>query len=298
MQAATPNYRFYSPSGSFSANGAITTLIMGVVSAILTAFIYAFGVYHIPSVYLGALLTLAFGWLIGYSVAFGVHKFEIRNVTVATIIAFISAIIGYSVHWFVYLATVAASSVETPYDFGLILSVSLDYAKNPLEAWEFVKMIYEEGMWSFSRSSSGAAITVSGIYLGIIWFCEFVAIIYMSVSSARSKAEKPYSEILCRWIEPVDMPLPIQYIEKDSFKSAVERNDFSQLSTATLAAEGLNENAEIKYAQVTVYPDELNSYVSIVNVVRRGKKKEKTKEVIKFLSVPSEAAKKIMENLK
>ncbi len=299
MNEFSPNYRFYTPSGVFSLPGALVTLIFGLVAAVPLAFLYSFGVYHVPSVYISFCLTLGLGWALGWIVSFGVVRFRIRNRAVAVSVALLAALAAYIIHWPAYVAVVLARENDAGTNVPVILALASNLIQNPSDLIELIREIYEIGVWTIRSSSSGGGSTVNGLFLGAVWVAEFCAVMLIPGYLAHNKAGQPYSEQSEKWLVPLALPLPIAYVENlEALKSAFARNDFSALTTP-LPQES-NEPSDERYAQVTLYRDIWTPYLSVTNVFFKGKgkkKKREEKEVVRFLSVTPSLAQNVASSL-
>ena len=300
MNEFSPNYRCYAPSGVFSLPGALVTLVLGLVAAVPLAFLYSFGVYHVPSVYISFCLTLGLGWALGLIVSFGVVRFRIRNRVVAVSIALLAALAAYIVHWPAYVAVLLARENDAATNVPVILTLALRLIQNPSDLIEVIKEIYEIGVWTIrSSSSSGAGSTVNGLFLGAVWVAEFCAVMWIPSYLAHNKAGLPYSEQSEKWLVPFVLPLPIAYVENlEELKSAFARNDFSALTTPL--PQETKEPSDERYGQVTLYRDIWTPYLSVTNVSFKGKGKKKKKEekgVVRFLSVTPSLAQNVASSL-
>src|SRR5262245_51891413 len=63
----------YSHSGAVPVLGALGTMVVGMLAALVGGFVYAFAFFYIPIVQLNVLLTLAFGAGLGLAVAATAH---------------------------------------------------------------------------------------------------------------------------------------------------------------------------------------------------------------------------------
>jgi len=69
----------YRHSGRAPLVGAVTAALAGIACACLLAVVYSFAIVWIPFVYLNVLLTLAFGGITGFAVAWFGQRMKIRR---------------------------------------------------------------------------------------------------------------------------------------------------------------------------------------------------------------------------
>jgi hypothetical protein len=184
-------------------------------------------------------------------------------------------------HWFFYLAAYGITRLsEVPEAFETASGMFL----RPLAAVEGIKLMNGAGWPVPGVSSNGAGITVRGLALGGVWAAEAVWIGYFSLAAPVRQAGAPYSERRGMWMDTVDLPKPIAFIENAAaFREALSLGDYGALMTPA-AADGA------KYAVVTMYPDSWDPYVSVSNVTVKGKGKKRgmsVKTVVKYLKVPA-----------
>ena len=283
MNDFSPNLNYYRPSGAFSLPGVILTLIVGVVAGIVLGCIYAFVNHHDPLLYLNILLAAGFGLALGWLVTFGVRRFEIRNPTIAVILAFLVFLVAYLVHWVAYVAVLLASFEGFSFDFAYIAETFTALLGAPDVLLELIKEINREGVWNITSNSSADGIEVKGMFLAGIWIAEALTILYYTCRQPLRQAQKPYSEQSGKWLEPQDMPLPIAHTSKDELESAIARNDYKTLSSPLPpVSENEEETASGGYAVVTLYPDAFEPCVSVRNVTVKKKRKKKTSTPRRF----------------
>ncbi|MDR3254281.1 MAG: hypothetical protein LBT31_01765 [Synergistaceae bacterium] len=291
----------YKPSGAAPFGGVVATLLAGTAAGSLLGAVYAFANYHIPLIYLNVLLVALLGCVLGKIVSKCVHKFQIRNVIMAAVMGFVAFSASYAAHWFFYISTVLIDwETDSPYDIAAIIDLALSLTQNPADAFELIQELNEEGVWSITGSSgNNTGLAPTGIALALLWAAEAIVICFYSVKEPIEEAGKPFSERMDRWLTAQEIPTPIAFIENvGDFVNAVARNDYSALTTPLpKAGEELPEDG--KRATVVMYPDSMESYISVKNLYEKKKKKKdrKTKEVIRYMKVPPEVAQKIIASL-
>lgn len=306
MSDFTPNLSYYRPSGSASLVGVIATLFLGLLVGIPLACLYAFVNHHDPLLYLNILLAGGFGIALGWVVGKGIHRFQIRNIVVALLIAFPIFVAAYLTHWVAYIATVVVDwETDSPYNAAMIFNFAREIMKSPSDIWAIICELNETGIWSISSSSSSNNTAVKGIVLSLIWFVEAVVILWYTLKQPFQEAGKPYSERSEKWITPETLPLPIAFIEdKQALLSALARNDYSMLTTPLppTGEDDMSSEGQHGHAQVVLYRDPFEPCVSIQNVSIKIKKKKKKMdaartEIIRYLKITPSVAENIWKAL-
>ncbi|MDR1874991.1 MAG: hypothetical protein LBQ90_08290 [Synergistaceae bacterium] len=267
---------------------------MGVAGGSLLAVVYAFVNHHDPLLYLNVLLVCGFAFSLGWIVSRGIHKFHIRNVPVAAVTGGLVFVAAYAVHWLVYVATVIVDwETNSPYDVTMILQVALAFLQDPQELPEVIQALNREGVWSMRTSSPMA---VRGVLLSVLWLAEALVLCYYAVKKPMEEAGKPYSERCDKWMDAQDLPTPAAFIEDvEGFKNALERNDYSALTTPPSPAVDVGGD-NVKYATVVLYPDPFDPCLSVRNVSVQAKKKKRetsTKNVVQYLKISPTVARNI-----
>jgi hypothetical protein len=200
-------------------------------------------------------------------------------------------------HWFFYLAAYGMTKLS---EIPTIFKIACWLFENPEEAWNGFQFINGVG-WSLEGVSGGGGKTVNDWLLGAIWSVEALLIGYLSISAPIAQARKPYSERRGVWMEAVDLPKHVAFIENAAaFKESLSRSDYGALMTPFDVWRSPLETSDEKYAAVTIYPDSWDPYISVSNVTVRTKKKKRdisTKNVVKYLKVPAEISLKIKDAL-
>jgi hypothetical protein len=288
----------YQPSGVVPLAGAAAVLLAGAAAGSLLAAVYAFANHHDPLLYLNILLVYAFGTSLGWVVSAGVRRFQIRSARAAAAIASIVFAVAYAVHWCVYVSAVIVDfETKSPYDAALVVEWALELLQNPKMLWGFIRFLNEEGVWSVSGRSSSSSFEVRGMLLFAVWAAEALVLCYLSVKKPWEEAGKPYSERLGKWMDAQTLPTPAAFIEDpESFRSAAARNDYSALTKPFVSDPDPDPGKPVKYATVVLYSDFFEAYVSVRNVavVRTKKKKSTTtQDIVRYLKIPSDAARNV-----
>ncbi|MDR1580517.1 MAG: hypothetical protein LBS35_09185 [Synergistaceae bacterium] len=292
-----PDLVYYKPSGVAPPSGVILTTLEGCVLAVAAGALYGIISSVIPLIYLNVLFAGALGFLLGFAVSKGISAFHVRNVPCAAVCGIIVFVCAYVSHWFFYLAAYGITKLsEAPEIFETVRLLF----ENPREAWEWMRLINGAG-WSLTGSSGSGGIEIRGWALWAIWLAEAVWIGYLSLAVPVRQASAPYSERRGAWMDAVDLPKHIAFIENAAaFEESLARGDYGALMTPLDAWRDPLDPRDEKYAVVTTYPDSWDPYISVSNVTVKIKKKKRgvsTKNVVKYLKLPAEISLKIKDAL-
>ena len=297
MDNFSSSLNYYHPSGVFPLAG-IAALFAGCAGGAVLGAVYAFVNHHMPLVYLNVLLLCGFGFSLGWLGSWGVRKSRVRSASAAVVMGAVIFLTAYVSHWFFYISTVLVDwETDSPYSVMTVFNLALDFMRDPGESWEVIQGLNEEGVWSISKlgsSSSRSRFEPKGLVLAAIWLIEALFLMYPAVKRTWEEACKPYSERQGEWMKPQELPVPIAFIEDpEEFKKAVDRGDYSML-TAQLPP---SDEDVLKFANVCLYSDALESYVSVKNVSVTNKKKKETDEVVRYLKISPQTAADILSAL-
>ncbi len=169
----------------------LITLFLSMVLAVLLAFGYAYAINYIPFIYLNFVITILFGGFIVLFVYQAVKDNKLTNKIEIVVLSLVPAVIAYYVHWAVYCSinttglsidemieqTSSADLLTNGFQAG---RSSWYFIGHPLQIVSSVKLINDEGLWSFKD------VPVKGMILYIVWFIEAVLIfgsgIYMPLN--------------------------------------------------------------------------------------------------------------------
>jgi hypothetical protein len=172
----------YQRSGKIPTLGAMLVLIIGSLVAAITAVIYTYATIYIPIIYLNVVITLGFGFLVGYGVGKAAKFGKVRNVGFVIVMAVFCGLIGIYMEWVTTLYAFLGD------DIGL-------HAFSPLAIWFMVQFLYTEGSWGMTGNAN-----VTGVFLAIIWVIEIGMIMVPAVLTAISVGGlQPFCEACSRW---------------------------------------------------------------------------------------------------
>lgn len=295
-QSSAYRLAVYEPSGRCPLIGALLTLLLGVVAALVLAPVYSFVTFHNPSAWLGVLAPVGYGWLVVMVLSWSIRRFGICSPSRVVLIALVSMAAGYWLHWYSYAAVVFAQMEDDPWNVVAILRETLDmicYDPTGAGLWGFIQEINEVGLWTFGNSRNGMA--VNGPILWLVWFGEFLILLGVVPFKLWKVAGEPWSEVLERHMPANEMPCVIPWQDAEELRSQLSRGDVSALCETV--ADDEEENAkEERYATVTIYEDPRTPCVSVTNV-KKHKKKEKKTSVVQYACITPEAASQIQEAL-
>lgn len=166
----------YEHSGKAPLGGILLALIGGAAASLILGGIYGFLIFWSPFVYINFFITLIFGFGVAMAVG-GLAKLgKIRNNGIASLLGLVCAVLGYFVHWAVWVSLIVDSQV---YD--------------PVSVWAWIQTVAEQGAWSIFGW------TPAGFWLWAIWGIEAAMIIGIGSLGAHGLIDTPFCETTGRW---------------------------------------------------------------------------------------------------
>ncbi|MCA8831820.1 hypothetical protein [Hymenobacter pini] len=283
---------YYQPSGRFAPGSAAAMVLLGGLAAVPLAFVYVYAVWYIPLLYVNFIVTMGFGLLLGLVLQQGVKVGKMRNPAVAGWLGFAVGIGAWYVQWCVYLTLLAgAGEVE---HLGSRVSfthtsfqpeVFLNVLASPLQVLEMMPRLAAEGTWSVF------GITISGVFLYLVWLAEFLIITVLASMLPNMQAATPFSEKTLEWAEKTTLPGHTDHCtDIAATKAALEAADWNHLQPRSREDAGAaSPFGRLHFYQAPSDPE--CCYLSLENVTvkldNKGKPSEKTTDVVEYLRVPS-----------
>ena len=162
---------------------------------------------------------------------------------------------------------------------------------NPGVVFSVLPDLAAEGTWSL------AGLTISGIFLYLVWLAELVIVLGLSRLLPRGQATVPYSELADEWTQKRTLPQPAtHFADAAATKAALEAADWHHLQLSP--AETENPHApfgRLHFHQAPSDPD--CCYLSLENVTteldKKGKPTQKTADVLEYLRVSPATAREL-----
>lgn len=178
----------YKHSGRFSFFGLIVPAAVGFGAAVVLAFLYGWGIIHIPEVKLAVAATIAFGCLVGAAAGYGLVWGKVRNGALAAGFGGGVSILALYLSWAVWVAKTLGSQQVANVNW-------LDLAAQPSALWSVICKINQYGTWSLSSGT-----TTNGGILWIIWILEAVIVIVAGVMVGQAVVDShPFCEACEAW---------------------------------------------------------------------------------------------------
>ena len=219
----------YKHSGRFSFFGLIVAAAVGFGAAVVMAYLYGWGIIHIPEVKLAVAATIAFGCLVGAAAGYGLVWGKVRNGALAAGFSGGASILALYLSWAVWVAKTLGSQQVAEINW-------LDLAAQPSALWSLICKINQYGTWSLSSGTS-----TNGGILWIIWFLEAVIVIVGGVLVGRGVVEShPFCEACEAWCRSRAKILLAAPPSTPQLKMELQANNFSTLEKLGPANMGAN----------------------------------------------------------
>lgn len=276
---------YYTPSGKISPLSLLYLVLACIIAYPLLGLIYAYALWYIPIIYLNFIISIGFGFGVG-AIAMLITVFgKIRNKTLSAVFGVISGLTALYLHWAVWVDLVINAGKSYGTDrIGITVSnikmiQVFALATNPGYLFELIGKINEYGTWGIR------GMTVSGVFLAIIWVIEFVLVIGISAIFPMSQAIKPFCEEEGEWFSEEDLPA-FNFIEDVPKMVADLENGNTNVFENVIKGDSAHENHSI-YGLYSSAKGE--NYLSISNkrakVDDKGKLSFDSEDVISFISI-------------
>lgn len=279
--------QFYQPSNRVSGGGVLLFLLGGVAAAAVLALAYVYAVWYIPLIYVNFFATVGFGLGLGWVLSRMVRAGKLRSPKTAGALALVVALVAEYLQWAVYLTLIIGTTdvnefgsgarkmsiASTSFDPGVFLTLLL----KPGAMFGVIRDLASTGSWSLF------GVTVSGIFLVLVWLIEAGMIVLMPFLSARAAAAEPFSETAGEWA-----------VEETLVRRAPHHTEAAEAAAALTngSLQPLHDNGEPLFCRLKLYaaPNDLNCrYVSLdqvrIEVDNKGKESEKTNTLLEYLAL-------------
>lgn len=203
--------KYYKSSGKANSLGLLALFLVTVVAGSAISILYLYLVHIIPSIKLCVLLTLVFGGVMGALGGLVCKIFKIRNLALVLIVSAIGILAYTYFKWAAYVSYMFEES---------FISSLTELLFDPSELLSRIKLINEEGTWSFGRSGDN----VTGIVLLIFWVLEFVIYAGLHLGLASSGANDPFIEKDNDWAKKFNAKFNFRDFDLKADRTAIEND--------------------------------------------------------------------------
>jgi hypothetical protein len=171
----------YRHSGIVPTSGAITTLLVGLSTAVLGAFVYAFSMYWISWGPIRLILMCLYGLTVGVSIGVSANYGKIRSPLFNTVLGLVCFALGLWVYWGAF--DIARNGVAV-----------VPSAWTPARLEEHGQIMFTEGTFTMKGKDR-----IDGWLLVIAWAAEAICLLLIIVTLARTDAARPFCETCLEW---------------------------------------------------------------------------------------------------
>ncbi len=209
-QMAESMGRYYQHSGKVGFLGLILMVFFGAFTALVGGAIYGYVTYYLPWVYLNFIITILFGFIVGFSISFGGKLGHVRSGGLLLLLGLIFGLLAEYTGWVSWIMALSGSEL-------LVLA--------PGDMLTIIGEIAEEGPWSIFGW------TPKGGWLFLFWIIEFLIIVGGATFAAFALiGSTPYCETCRRWIEEKKSIYPLDHFgDPDQLRARLDAGDFSSL---------------------------------------------------------------------
>ncbi len=277
--------KYYTPSGRIPLTGWLIFMIGGLFSAWVLSFIYILITTSINFLYANALVTLAFGGILGLILVFLVRIGHLRSPVKVGMWGFVLGLATVWIQW-VFFYAYYHYKYDDPHSLAAIYCVAVT---SPEKVFGLMKYLLEHGHFGLRHSNA----PINDYPLLAIWIVEAVMLIIPAVIFPMKESRKPFSECSHRWAAQDRLPVTAAvFADVESGKAALEQGNFSVLNPGTPGESYMNVDI---YA---VNDDDGCHFLSLEFVevkAEKNKKGVKRTTVLDFLKINPEVEKELRE---
>jgi hypothetical protein len=176
------NLRPYRHSGKFGIHALLLVPLVGALLGWPLGFGYAFLIKWIPIVYLNILITVGYGFIVGFAVAATVKFCRVRNVLVASLLATVVGLLANYFQWNGHMHALLDGAPPLCAPAGI---------------WGVMQQLFEHGSWAMRDGDN-----VTGWFLVAVWVVEAAAILVLTVLVGMCTIrDTPYCEKSGCWLD-------------------------------------------------------------------------------------------------
>ena len=228
MDATLAREVYYKPSGKFGPLSLVTIPALGAIGALIGGFAYSYAVNWIPFIYINILLTIAYGFLVGFMIDQGASLGKLRNPALGVLLGLVVGVFAIYTQWVAHFYAVSNQT---------------QLIWNSAALWEAIARLNETGSWSIGRAGE----PVSGLLLYVVWGVEAIIMLGLTVFMAQLAAHRLFCEGCGKWTDYEETFGPFApFKDKKDVKLEMENENFSALENITTATDLK------KYATITL----------------------------------------------
>lgn len=188
--------------------GILLTLVTSLLSCAILSFLYSLLIYYIPFIYVLFILTLGFGFVLGFLIALGAQYGHVRDAKFVALCGIVFGIVGVYASWAVWLSYSGSALIW-----------------HPLDIIEIIPEIAYEGVWKIGSFKP------TGILLYGVWGLEALMIVVTSwLGAMGTYADAAYCEHCRAWIKLDDTyKIDLENIDTHHERHKIEKLDFESL---------------------------------------------------------------------
>jgi hypothetical protein len=273
-QPARTSALYYSESGAVPPAGPMAGLLFGGAVAIVGGVVYGYADHYIRFIYIEAIMTFAFGALLGWATAKPMVAAKVRNKSSIVLFTIVTSIIGYYVAWIAWLCALSGEvNAQFPIERALM---------SPPFLWRVIHRLNDVGVWTLSGSP------VTGLALWFVWFLEMAIIFLTAIGVARSIAKKrPFCETCGKWTSGPRTILSTATVNPGDLKQRLEAHQFDFVPQLPVYS-----GTTAEYLDWNAYKCEACREFNTLSVVRttvtrdrRGRTQKKKKTLVENLLI-------------
>jgi hypothetical protein len=262
--------RPYRHSGKFGFHALLLVPLVGALLGWPLGFGYAYLIKWIPIVYLNILITLGYGFVVGFAVAAALKFCRVRNVPVAFLLA---TVVGLLANYFQWNGHMHALLSGAP------------WLCAPTGIWGVMQQLFEHGSWAMRHGGN-----VTGWFLVAVWVAEAATILVLTVLVGTGTIrDTPYCEKSGSWLDEETKFETLSAFTDASLQAALAAGDLTPVIEARPRVAGVPAYGRLTLKHSSQCKDFFTLKVENVTLKtdKKGKVEVETKALTKDLILPS-----------
>lgn len=271
---------YYRHSGRSTPMGLPLTVVGGTAAAAMLGVVYTYLTVWIPFIYVLFLVTIGFGFSLGWVTFFLAKAGKVRSTGATALAGLFVGLVGLFVAW----------AVDMPARLGRAGVEGVDFTLHPSAVLSYIGQLLETGSWTIGPWQP------TGFFLGVVWLIEAGIIVFFAMGiPGSSMGSSMFCEACDTWGEKENVPHRLSADRAEELVGRLQAGDFAVLSRTPRA--GMEAAAYLKLRLHRCAGCTDSNYLTLLGVTKtkdeKGKESESENEILELLKVPSAAVEEI-----
>lgn len=267
----------YQPSGRC---GAMTypLVFAGLIVAAALGWVYQLAVHWIPLIYVNLLITIAYAAALFFVVGMLMKVGQCRSPMIGALMGAVIGVVGVAATHYQGYQLIRADLIDAGLE--MVDESERDEAREFFEKeftfGKYMELRVEEG-WSLGRatSSSEGGLSISGIFVYLIWLIEGGIIVLGGLIGGNAQAAAPYLEAVEKWADEEDEIYRVYVGSKEPVEAVQQAQTIEELIRRPIGtARQSNTTLVYKLNRAAGHDDQQAFLTIALNVETEDKKGE------------------------